>query len=281
VTVLAASGSPAAPPPRISIYRHGLVVRLTHWINVLAISLLLMSGLNIFNAHPRLYWGAAGADFDPAWLEMKAAGNRGLLRIGALSLDTTGVLGLSRASDGSWNQQGFPDAVTFPGHRDLATARRWHFFLAWLFVINGAIYYLSGLITGHLRRDIAPARRELAPGALWTSVVDHLKLRHPVGEAARRYNVLQKLAYLAVIVILLPLMVLTGLTMSPGVDAAVPWLVSLFGGRQSARAIHFITANLIVLFVIVHLVEVVLAGVWNEIRSMITGRYVVPAEKHR
>jgi thiosulfate reductase cytochrome b subunit len=109
-------------------------------------------------------------------------------------------------------------------------------------------------------------------------VVDHALLRHPTGEAARRYNVLQKLTYLAVIVILLPLMVLTGLTMSPGVDAAVPWLVSIFGGRQSARAIHFITANLIVLFVIVHVVEVFLAGAWNEIRSMITGRYVLPAE---
>ncbi len=101
-----------------------------------------------------------------------------------------------------------------------------------------------------------------------------------MGEEAKRYNILQKFAYLAVIVLLLPVMVLTGLTMSPGVDAALPWLTSPFGGRQSARAIHFITANLIVLFVIVHIVEVFLAGVWNELRSMITGRYVIRTEGH-
>ncbi|HEV7157777.1 MAG TPA: cytochrome b/b6 domain-containing protein [Caulobacteraceae bacterium] len=236
-----------APAERQVIYRHGLAVRLTHWINVLVISLLLMSGLNIFNAHPRLYWGQFGADHDHAWL---------------------------------WLAHGFPKWATLPHYRDLATARRWHFFLAWLFVINGAAYWLIGLINGHLRRDIVPTRADLAPGNLWRSILDHVRLRHPVGEAARRYNVLQKLAYVAVIGVLLPLMVITGLSMSPGFDAFAPWLPGVFGGRQSARAIHFITANLIVLFVIVHLVEVVLAGVVNELRSMITGRYALPSGEH-
>ena len=287
------TGSPAditetiEPAPsstgREVIRRHGVIVRLTHWTNVLVLSLLLMSGLNIFNAHPRLYWGQYGADYDHAWLELTSVGGahpRGVLRVGGSEIATTGVLGLSKGPNGAWLAQGFPTWATLPTDRDLATARRWHFFLTWLFVINGAVYYLAGLAGGHLRRDIAPTRRDLSPRNIWRSIVDHIRLKHPVGEEAKRYNILQKFAYLAVIGVLLPVMVLTGLTMSPGVDAAVPWLTDLFGGRPSARGIHFITANLIVLFVIVHVVEVFLAGAWNEIRSMVTGRYVVRTEAH-
>jgi thiosulfate reductase cytochrome b subunit len=284
MTAIAAEGAPPQPARQV-IYRHSLAVRITHWINVLVISLLLMSGLNIFNAHPRLYWGQFGADSDRPWFELSNAGvgtanPRGVARLAGRTFYTTGVLGLSKDAAGSWMPQGFPNWATVPEHRDLATARRWHFFLAWLFVINGAAYYLIGLLNGHLRRDLAPTGDDIRPRNIWRSIVDHIRLKHPVGEAARRYNVLQKLTYLAVVVVLLPVMVLTGLTMSPGVDAAVPWLTSLFGGRQSARGIHFITANLIVLFVIVHVVEVFLAGVWNEIRSMITGRYVIRTESH-
>jgi thiosulfate reductase cytochrome b subunit len=262
------------------IYRHGLVVRVTHWVNVLVISLLLMSGLNILSAHPRLYWGQFGADFDKPWLEVTSVGHAaglrsGVVKVGGYQIETTGVLGVSKGPDGASREQAFPDWVTLPGHRDLASARRWHFFLAWIFVTNGALYLLIGLINGHLRRDLAPSRADVTPRNIWRSIIDHVRLKHPVGEAAKRYNILQKFAYLAVIVALLPAMVLTGLTMSPGADAIFPWLTVLFGGRQSARAIHFISANLIVLFVIVHVVEVFLAGVWNEVRSMVTGRYVI------
>jgi thiosulfate reductase cytochrome b subunit len=268
------------------IYRHSVVVRVTHWLNVVAVSLLLMSGLNIFNAHPQLYWGAYGADFDRAWLEAVplhpgVATSPGVLRIGSLTLKTTGVLGVSSGPHGERLVQGFPQWTTLPSWRDLATARRWHFFLAWILVANGLIYLVAGLINGHLKRDLAPTRNDLAPANLVQSVVDHIKLKHPVGEAAKRYNVLQKLAYVGVALIVLPLIVATGLTMSPGFDAVAPWLLDLFGGRQSARSIHFICANLIVLFVIVHVVEVFLAGVVNEIGSMITGRYIVPQEAHR
>jgi thiosulfate reductase cytochrome b subunit len=281
VTAIAADDARALPPRQI-IYRHGLAVRITHWINVLVISLLLMSGLNIFNAHPHLYWGQYGADADRPWFELTVesapGGMRGVARIADREANTTGLLGLSRDASGHWSVQGFPDWATLPSHRDLATARRWHFFLAWLFVINGAAYYLCSLLTGHLRKDLAPTREDIRPRNIWRSIVDHIRLRHPVGEEARRYNILQKFAYLAVILVLLPAMILSGLAMSPGMDAAWPWLIQLFGGRASARSIHFITANLIVLFVIVHIVEVFLAGVWNELRSMITGRYVLPAE---
>ncbi len=281
-------GVSAIEPPRRAgrevIYRHTVVVRITHWVNVLVISLLLMSGLQIFNAYPRLHWGSFGADADHAWLEMTAVNPgadrpAGVLTLGGHRIVTTGLLGVSKARDGSYAQRGFPRWATLPGDQDLATGRRWHFFLAWTFVINGLIYLLFGVFNRHFRRDLAPTGEQLRPRNILRDIVDHIRLKHPVGEEAKHYNVLQKLTYLAVIFVILPLMVATGLTMSPGVDAAAPWLLNLFGGRPSARSIHFITANLIVLFVIVHVVEVFLAGVVNEVRSMITGRYAIRTER--
>ena len=163
--------------------------------------------------------------------------------------------------------------MTLPGHRDLATGRRWHFFFAWLFVINGIAYLIYSLVSGHLRRDLAPGTSELKH--IGASIWEHIRLKFPQGEEAKRYNVLQKLAYLLVALVLLPLMLLTGLAMSPGMDAGYPFLLDMFGGRQSARTIHFIAASGIVLFVVVHLVMVLITGVWNNLRSMITGRYVI------
>lgn len=281
MTKAAASAPPA--PPRVVIYRHRLVVRLTHWVNVITLSLLLMSGLQIFNAHPHLYWGQYGANADAPWLEMvgghDAQGKpQGVTHIGAASIVTTGVLGVSAGAAGQPRVRGFPRWLTLPADQDLATGRLWHFALAWVFVINGLVYLGFGVANGHFRRDLAPTFNELKPRSLLGSIVDHIKLKHPAGEAARRYNILQKLAYLGVVFLLLPVMVATGLTMSPGFDAFAPWLLDVFGGRQSARSIHFISANLIVLFVIVHVVEVFLAGVFNEMRSMITGRYALPRE---
>ncbi|MGH6986555.1 MAG: cytochrome b/b6 domain-containing protein [Caulobacteraceae bacterium] len=281
--VAADSGSPTRKSPATEkeiVHRHSLVVRITHWLNFVFLALLLMSGLQIFNAHPRLYWGQAGANADPSWLEMVAVNPaaprlKGVTRIAGNAFDTTGFLGVSKDDSGTSVERGFPSWATLPSWRDLATGRRWHFFLAWLFVANGLVYLGFGLLSGHFRRDLAPRGRELAPTNLVRSIIDHLRLKHPQGEAARRYNVLQKLAYVAVVFALLPLMVLTGLSMSPAIDAVVPWLVPLFGGRQSARSLHFICANLIVLFVLVHVIEVLLAGVVNEMRSMITGRFVI------
>ena len=134
------------------------------------------------------------------------------------------------------------------------------------------------MVSGHLRRDLLLGRQQLRPLSLLTDAANHLRLKFPRGEEARHYNPLQKLAYLGVIGVLLPLMILTGLTMSPGMDAIMPWLVYLFGGRQSARTLHFMAAGLIVLFVIVHVVMVVLAGPLNELRSMITGRFAIAVE---
>ncbi|WP_149744197.1 cytochrome b/b6 domain-containing protein [Rhizobium sp. NFACC06-2] len=265
-------------PRTIFIRRHSVVTRVTHSLNMLCLSFLLLSGLQIFNAHPELYWGHYGANGDPAVLTIgsddDAGTPSGFLRVAGLQIPTTGVLGVSNV-DGEPTERAFPAWATIPSFQDLAAGRRWHFFFAWLFVINGILYLSFSLLSGHFRRDLAPTADELSPRHLGREVLDHARLRFPEGEEARHYNALQKLTYLAVIVVLLPLMVLTGLTMSPGVDAALPALVEIFGGRQSARTIHFITASALVLFVIVHVAMVVLSGTWNNIRSMITGRYAI------
>ena len=263
------------------VYRHRLPVRLTHWLNVVCLIFLLMSGLQIFNAHPALYWGQKGAETDQPWLKIGAVmtmdGLKGSTVIAGKRFYTTGVLGVSQ-ENGGVALKAWPAWATVPSWRDLAIGRRWHFFFAWLFVLNVLLYMIWGFASRHVQKDLAPERKEW--GQIGRSIVDHIKLKHPKGEAAKRYNVLQKVSYLAVVFAFLPLMMLTGLTMSPGVNAALPWMLDLFGGRQSARSIHFIVAWLIVLFVIVHLVEVVLAGPLNELRSMITGRYKVPPDPH-
>jgi thiosulfate reductase cytochrome b subunit len=155
--------------------------------------------------------------------------------------------------------------------------RLWHLFFAWLLVANGVAFALYAFAAGHFRRDLLPTKADLQH--LPQEIADHARLRFPKGEAAKRYNALQKLTYFSVIFILGPFVVLTGLTMSPTIDSAFPQLLWLFGGRQSARTIHFICAFSFLGFFIVHIVMVVLSGTWNNIRSMITGRYAIePAE---
>ena len=251
-----------------------------HWLNVVAVFTLLMSGLSIFNAHPRLYWGSYGADYDYPWLQIgsRDVGHEGYLRIGRVRIETTGVLGASQR-DGRQVRRAFPDWMTLPAHYSLADGRKYHFLAAWLLAITGALYLAWSLLNRHVGRDLLPRRGELAPSHLWRDIRDHARLRLPRGAAAARYNVLQKLAYLVVLFVLLPAMVLTGLGMSPTINTASPWILDLLGGRQSARSIHFIAAMLIAGFILVHLVMVVIAGPVNEIRSMITGRFRLPPER--
>ncbi|MCJ2127242.1 cytochrome b/b6 domain-containing protein [Methylobacterium sp. J-077] len=253
-------------------YRHPAVIRAAHWINAAVLLVLLMSGLQIFNAHPALYWGAASTFDNPALAITSEQGrdgtNRGIVTIGSHSFETTGVLGLSREG-GTAVDRAFPAWVTLPADQDLATGRRWHFLFAWFLVLNGALYLLYGLFSGQLRRRLIPDGDQISD--FGGSVKEHLLLRFPEGEEAKRYNVIQKLTYLVVVLGLLPAMVLAGLAMSPGVDAAWPWLTELFGGRQSARSIHFIAAWLLVLFVVVHVVLVLVSGFVNNMRGMLTG----------
>ena len=253
--------------------RHAALVRITHWINVVCFTLLLMSGLQIFNAHPALYVGER-SDFDHPAMSIRARlsenGLVGETAIGGHSFDTTGVLGVS-SQNGQVSSRAFPSWITIPSFQDLATGRRWHFFFAWLLVLNGLAYLAWGCASRHFGKDLLPSRAEL--GHLGRGVLEHLRLRFPRGAAAKRYNVLQQLSYLMVVFVLFPLMILTGLTMSPGVDSAVPQLLILFGGRQTARLIHFVAASGLALFVIVHLAMVLVSGVWNNLRSMVTGWY--------
>ncbi len=258
------------------IYRHTALVRLNHWINAVTIFLMIGSGLNIFNAHPRLYWGQRGDEADPALVSIGArlgphGGLHGVTHIGTKTFDTTGVLGASM-SHGHMAAMGWPAWIILPGFQDLADARHWHLFFAWVLILNGVAYLAWSLAIRHIQRDLWPSRQDIRsiPRSVW----DHLRNRRPTGEAAKRYNVLQKLAYLGLIALVAG-MVATGLTMSPGIDAFAPWLLDLFGGRQSARTLHFVFATGIVLFIIVHVAEVFLAGPVNEIRSIVTGNYHV------
>ncbi|GJE16455.1 cytochrome b/b6 domain-containing protein [Methylobacterium marchantiae] len=256
-------------------FRHPLVIRAAHWINLVCLVVLLMSGLQIFNAHPALYWGSA-SHFDTPLAaiaddETPQGTARGIVTVGGHTFDTTGWLGLS-AFQGAQASRAFPAWITLPANQDLATGRRWHFLFAWAFVINGLIYLLYGIESGQLRRRIVPQRDQIRD--FGTSVREHLTLRFPRGEEAKRYNVLQKMTYFVVIVLLLPLMLLTGLAMSPGFNAVLP-LPALFGGRQSARTVHFIVMNLLVLFTLVHVVLVLVSGVWNNLRGMVTGWFVI------
>jgi thiosulfate reductase cytochrome b subunit len=270
--------------PRDYLYfRHTLPVRLMHWTNVIALTVLLMSGLQIFNAHPRLYWaGKSSYTGVPPVLEIAArpsgeAGMVGTTRVFGHEFVTTGVLGVSKTANGQLSARAFPWWATIPDNPWLSMARAWHFFFAWVLLINGLVYVAYSTASRHLARDLAPDRNDWR--SIGASIRDHLRFRHPTGEAAKRYNVLQKLAYLAVIFVLLPLIILMGVAMSPWMNSALPGWVDLFGGRQAARTIHFIAAWLLVAFVLIHVFEVIVSGLWNHLRSMITGRYRIPTEE--
>lgn len=235
---------PAEPRGGDLVRRHALATRVWHWINVVTITVMLMSGLMILNAHPRLYWGSYGANPDHAWITFGRAG------AGA-----------------------FPGWMTIPSNYSLADARLWHLAFAWVLAFGLLIYLVWSLVAGHIRRDLHITRREWAPAHVWQDIKDHARLRFPTGAAATRYNVLQKIAYCGVLFVLLPLIILTGLTMSPGLNSGLTFLLDLFGGRQSARSLHFLAAMGLVLFFLVHIVEVILAGPLNELRSIVTGWY--------
>ncbi|CAN5652089.1 cytochrome b/b6 domain-containing protein [soil metagenome] len=261
-----------AQAPAPLIYRHRLPVRIMHWTNVICLTILLMSGLQIFNAHPVLNWGNASRDDNEVLLiGQKRMGNdvRGVTRIAGHEFDTTGVLGVSGGSG-----RAFPSWITIPGPQWLSMARIWHFFFAWIFVINGFAYVAYTIFSGHLRRDLVPTKREFK--GIGQSIKDHIRLRHPHGDDARRYNVLQNLAYLTIIFGVLPLIVFGGWAMSPMMDGFAPGWVDLLGGRQSARTLHFIAAMLLVAFVLVHVFEVIVTGLVNNLRSMITGYWRLP-----
>lgn len=264
------------------VKRQSIWTRITHWVWAVCLFFLLFSGLQIFNAHPTLYIGQeSGFEYDNSVFsihaERKADGEiAGITTVFGQRFDTTGVLGFSGSQDQALGARvrAFPAAVTIPSYQDLATGRIVHFFFGWLLVGTMLVWFLASLINGHLRRDILPTGADIL--ALPHEVAAHARFRFRHG---RHYNALQKLAYGFVLLILFPLIVLTGLAMSPGINAAWPWLIDIFGGRQTARTIHFVVMVLLVGFFVVHILMVLAAGPINTMRSMITGWYRLDGEK--
>lgn len=216
--------------------RHALSTRLWHWINATSVIILFMSGLTISNGHRKLYWGEWGFTPDMAWLQVTR----------------------------------FPGWITLPSTYNLALARDWHVLFSLVFMLSLVAFLVIAVINGHFRRDIITRFSEWKPASIGKEIVSHLKLefRH---ESGSRYNFLQRAAYGSVIFILLPLLVLSGMAISPGMEAAWPWLNDLFFGRQSARSIHFISCFALCAFFIVHIVLVLMSGPIRQIRDMITG----------
>ncbi len=236
----------AEPPPTSSriVHRHRLVTRVWHWINAVAVIVLIGSGLTISNAHRRLYWGDYGANFDHAWLVLPR----------------------------------FPWWLTIPSTYSLSGARVWHLFFALVLAFALLAYLVWSLANRHIQRDLRVRKAELKPAHLIEDAKAHLDFRFHDPANPRAYNIFQKLSYVGVLFVLLPVIIFSGLALSPGMDAAWPWLTDIFGGRQSARSVHFIAMALIALFTVVHLALVILAGPINEVRSMITGKWKVPEE---
>jgi thiosulfate reductase cytochrome b subunit len=223
---------PERNPVAVRSPRHSVVVRITHWVNFLVFLALLTSGVAILLAHPRLYWGETGAFGSRALIELPLP----------LNLDQSG-----------WG-------------------RSLHFLAAWLCVLNGAVYLVSGMTSHHFKTHIVPDRAEIALNPILKKVSDAVQWRKPSEKEQTTYNVLQRITYLTVVFALFPLMIVTGLAMSPAVTAAIPMIVEVFGGYQSARTVHFLVTDLLVLFLIIHVAMVRLAGFWNRTRPMITGR---------
>ncbi len=268
----------AAPQDeRALVYRQSAWTRLTHWIWAVSLFFLLLSGLQIFNAHPTLYLGdQSGFGFDNEVLAMRGEntpeGPVGYIRVLGARFDTTGVFGLSGSAERPVGR-GFPAWATIPSGQDLATGRVIHFFFAWLLSATLLVWLLAGLANGHIRRDLFPRLADLR--RLPRDIVEHLKLRF---HHTRNYNTLQKLAYAGVLFVLFPLMIATGLAMSPSMNAAVPFLADAFGGRQTARTIHFVVMLLLVGFFLIHMLMILAAGPINELRSIVTGWYRVDAK---
>jgi thiosulfate reductase cytochrome b subunit len=247
-----------------SVAGHARWVRLSHWILAASVLALAFSGFEILMVHPRLYWGRAGNDLTPALFELPISRNY---------------------MHGGWKPPVvFSPGVFSPGAHPIVSAARsydifnqnsWgrslHFLAAWFLVVTGLIYLVAGFASGHLGRHLVPRLRELAPRLLWRDIATHLHLPMPSARGGPPYGLLQKLTYACVVFVLLPLMVLTGLAMSPAVTAACPGLLDLFGGSQSARTIHFFAFVALMLFLIVHIAMAALTGFGRQMRVMTIG----------
>jgi thiosulfate reductase cytochrome b subunit len=235
----------AASVPRADFRsRHAALVRITHWIFALCFFALLITGIEILISHPRFYWGETGNDLTKPWLQIPIPSSRNLVPTG---------YGYVLPDENGWS-------------------RALHFEAAWIVVFTGLLYAIFGFFAGHFRKNLLPTGSDLSWRSFSAAIGNHLRFRRPPQNEAWSYNVLQRLAYLFVIFILFPLIVWTGLAMSPTFTAAFPSSVILLGGKQTARTIHFLASIALVLFFAVHILMIALAGFWSRTRAMITGR---------
>jgi len=225
-----------------AVVRHSAVVRITHWISTLCFLALLVSGIELVISHPRFYWGEEGNVNTPALFSIPIPSSRGSVPTG---------YGYVLPDQNGWS-------------------RSLHFQTAWIVIPIGLWYVISGLLSGHFRTNLLPARADAAPGALFRVLANHLRFQ-PAGNDLT-YNPLQRITYLFVIFGAFPLMIWTGLAMSPAVTSAFPFIVNVLGGHQSARTLHFCDTVFLVLFLLVHILMVYLAGFRVRMRGMITGR---------
>ncbi len=240
----------ASIPAAAVASRHSVLVRVTHWITTLCFFALLVSGIELVISHPRFYWGETGNVLTTPLFRLHIPSSRSLVPSG---------YGYVMPDENGWS-------------------RYLHFQAAWIAVGTGLLYVISILFTGHLRRDLAPRKGDLSWRSLSSSIVDHLRFKRASGAEAWSYNVLQRLSYLFVIFVLFPLVIWTGLAMSPAFVSAVPAAVNLLGGQQSARTVHFFVTVALVVFLLVHVVMLFVAGFWSRMRAMITGRGVAEKE---
>ena len=237
--------NPQHPSPATAVsLRHSLLIRSTHWITALCFLLLLVSGIELVISHPRFYWGEDGNSFTPALFSIPIPASRAYVKTG---------YNFVLPDQNGWS-------------------RSLHFQTAWIVVFTGLLYVASILRSGYLRSSLSPDVKDLRWAALSGAIANHLRFQPPGDEEVWSYNALQRIAYLFVIFGLFPIMIWTGLAMSPTITAAFPFLVDFSGGQQSARTIHFFATIALVLFFCVHLLMVFLAGFWSRVRTMITGR---------
>lgn len=239
---------------------HAVWVRLSHGVLALSILVLTYTGVAILMVHPRLYWGEVGNDLTPAFLELKISRNYkhgGWTGATPFFQTANSPISANRTYD-IFNQNGW--------------ARSLHFLAAWWFVVPGLLYLVNGFASRHFQKHVLPAPRELSAGTLLGDIRDHLRLQIRIGSGGPQYGVLQKLSYAGIVFVAAPLMALTGLAMAPAVTAAVPILLTMFGGFQSARTIHFFAFAAFVLFIVVHLVMVGLSGFRQQMRGITVGR---------
>lgn len=220
---------------------------------------LAFSGFVILMAHPRLYWGEVGNDLTPALIELPISRNYrhgGWENSTAFFQDTNSPVSANRTYN-IFNKNGW--------------GRSLHFLMAWFLVLIGLVYLLAGIFTGHFHRHIVPRPSELGTRLLWRDLRDHARLRIRAATGGPHYGLLQKCSYFAVVFLALPLVVITGLAMSPAITAAYPFLVQMFGGFQSARTIHFFSFVVLMLFVLVHILMVIRSGFTRQMRAMTVG----------